>query len=138
MRILMLCTGNSCRSQMAEAFLRSFGLDMEVFSAGTEPSDQVHPKAIEVMQEIGIDMTDQFPKHVDEYLQVAFDYVITVCDHARETCPVFSGQVKQFLHIGFDDPAAATGTEEEIRSEFRRIRDEIHKQMQSFVRRRNY
>lgn len=122
---------------MAEAFLRSFGMDMEVFSAGTQPSDQVHPTAIEVMQEIGIDLSDQFPQHVDEYSHLAFDYVITVCDHARETCPVFSGRVKQFLHIGFDDPAAATGTDEEIRSEFRRIRDEIHKQMESFVRMRN-
>ena len=133
MRILILCTGNSCRSQMAEAFLRSFDPDLEVFSAGTRPSDQVHPKAIQVMDELGLDLSDQFPQKVDEYLHEAFDYVITVCDHAKETCPVFSGQVKKHLHIGFDDPAEATGTEEEIYAEFRRIRDEIKDRMQAFL-----
>jgi len=118
---------------MAEAFLRSFDPDLEVFSAGTRPSDRVHPKAIQVMQELGLDLSDQFPKKVDQYLHEAFDYVITVCDHAKETCPVFPGQVKQHLHIGFDDPAEARGTEEEIYSEFRRIRDEIKDRMQAFL-----
>ena len=125
MKILILCTGNSCRSQMAEGFLRSFDPEIEVKSAGTEPSNQVHPKAVAVMQELGIDLSEHYPQKVDEYLQEAFDFVITVCGHAKENCPVFLGDVKQQLHIGFEDPAEATGTEEEILEEFRRIRDEI-------------
>ena len=133
MKILILCTGNSCRSQMAEGFLRSFDPDIEVFSAGTEPSSQVHPKAVEVMKEKGIDLSGQYPQKVDEYLDDAFDYVITVCGHAKENCPVFLGDVKQHLHIGFEDPAEATGTEEEILNEFRRIRDEIRERMKAFL-----
>ena len=125
MKILILCTGNSCRSQMAEGFLRSFDPDIEVFSAGTEPSSQVHPKAVEVMKEKGIDLSGHYPQKVDEYVDDTFDYVITVCGHAKENCPVFLGDVKQHMHIGFEDPAEATGTEEEILNEFRRIRDEI-------------
>lgn len=117
---------------MAEAFLRSFDPGLEVFSAGTQPSDQVHPKAVMVMQELGIDLSDHFPQQVDEYLHKKFDYVITVCGHARENCPVFLGEVKQQLHIGFDDPAEATGTEAEILAEFRRIRDEIRERMGRF------
>ncbi|RMD99414.1 MAG: arsenate reductase ArsC [Calditrichaeota bacterium] len=131
-RILILCTGNSCRSQMAEGFLKSFDDRLEVYSAGTNPSSQVHPKAIQVMQEIGIDIRDGYPKNVDQFLDKAFDYVITVCDNAKETCPVFTGKVKENLHIGFDDPAEATGTEEEILAEFRRIRDEIHARFRQF------
>ncbi len=133
MKILILCTGNSCRSQMAEGFLRSFDPDIEVFSAGTEPSSQVHPKAVEVMKEKGIDLSGHYPQKVDEYLDDAFDYVITVCGHAKENCPVFLGDVKQHLHIGFEDPAEATGTEEEILNEFRRIRDEIRERMKAFL-----
>jgi len=133
MRILILCTGNSCRSQMAEAFLRSFDPALEVRSAGTDPSDRVHPKAVEVMKEVGIDLSDHFPQKVDEYLSDPFDYVITVCGHAKENCPVFHGQVKKQLHIGFDDPAEATGTEAEITEEFRRIRDEIQARMKVFL-----
>ncbi len=133
MKILILCTGNSCRSQMAEGFLRSFDPDIEVFSAGTEPSSQVHPKAVEVMKEKGIDLSGHYPQKVDEYLDDAFDYVITVCGHAKENCPVFLGDVKQHLHIGFEDPAEATGTEEEILNEFRRIRDEIRERMKTFL-----
>lgn len=133
MRILILCTGNSCRSQMAEAFLRSFDPALEVMSAGTEPSDRVHPRAVEVMKEVGIDLSDHFPQKVDEYLADPFDYVITVCGHAQENCPVFQGKVDQQLHIGFDDPAEATGTEAEIMEEFRRIRDEIQVRMKTFL-----
>ena len=133
MRILILCTGNSCRSQMAEGFLRSFDPGLEVFSAGTAPSDQVHPKAILVMRELGIDLSGHYPRKVDEFLNEVFDYVITVCGHARENYPVFTGEVKKQLHIGFDDPAEATGTEEEIMEEFRRIRDEIREQMNAFL-----
>ena len=132
MRILVLCTGNSCRSQMAEGFLRSFDPQLEVSSAGTAPSDRVHPKAIKVMKEKGIDISDHTPELVDGFIDQPFDYVITVCDHARENCPVFTGQVQHRLHIGFEDPALATGTEGEIDNEFRRIRDEIHDRMRTF------
>lgn len=124
-RILILCTGNSCRSQMAEGFLNSFDNRLEVFSAGTNPASHVHPKAIQVMSEIGIDLNKNYPKKVDQFVNDAFDFVITVCGNAKETCPVFIGKVGKQLHIGFEDPADATGTEEEILSEFRRIRDKI-------------
>ena len=133
MKLLILCTGNSCRSQMAEAFIKSFNGDLEVFSAGTDPADEVHPKAIQVMKELGIDMTDHRPRKVEDFLKESFDYVITVCGHAREHCPVFSGEVKKKVHIGFEDPAEATGTEEQILLEFRRIRDQIRDRMQSFI-----
>lgn len=125
MKILILCTGNSCRSQMAEGFLKSFNPELEVVSAGTNPSSEVHPKAIEVMHESFIDISSNKPKNVEQFLDQAFDYVITVCGGANESCPAFTGDVKQRLHIGFDDPAEATGTEEEILSVFRRVRDEI-------------
>jgi len=133
MKILILCTGNSCRSQMAEGFLKSFDPALEVFSAGTDPSEQVHPNAVEVMKEKGIDLSDHYPQKVDEFLNDSFDYVITVCGHAQENCPVFLGEVKQHLHIGFEDPAEATGTEEEILEEFRRIRDKIRERMHAFL-----
>ena len=110
---------------MAEGFLKALDSDLEVHSAGTNPASQVHPKAVQVMKEIGIDISGGFPKNVDRFLDQSFDYVITVCDHAKETCPVFMGDVKEQLHFGFDDPAEATGTEEEVLSEFRRVRDEI-------------
>ncbi|HPE42987.1 MAG TPA: arsenate reductase ArsC [Bacteroidales bacterium] len=125
MKILILCTGNSCRSQMAEGFLKSFNPELEVVSAGTNPSSEVHHKAIEVMHESFIDISSNRPKNVEQFLDQAFDYVITVCGGANESCPAFTGDVKQRLHIGFDDPAEATGTEEEILSVFRRVRDEI-------------
>lgn len=105
---------------------------VEVHSAGTNPSSRVHPKAIQVMQELGIDIGGGYPKNVDRFLDRAFDYVITVCDNARETCPVFMGDVKETLHLGFDDPAEARGSEEEILFEFRRIRDEIRERFQQF------
>jgi len=110
---------------MAEGFLKSFDDDLEVYSAGTGPSDEVHPKAVEVMNEVGIDLSKNYPKNVDQFLERPFSYVITVCDNARETCPVFSGKVEQNLHIGFDDPAEATGSQEDIIAVFRRVRDEI-------------
>ncbi len=134
MKILILCTGNSCRSQMAEGFLKSFDPALEVFSAGTDPSDRVHPKAVEVMKEKGIDLSDHSPKKVDKFLEDRFDYVITVCGHAQENCPVFLGEVGQKLHIGFDDPAEARGTEEEIYAVFRRVRDEIQGRMFAFLK----
>lgn len=132
MRILILCTGNSCRSQMAEGFLKSFDPSMEVFSAGTAPSDRVHPKAVEVMKEKGIDLSSHYPQLADEFIDKAFDFVITVCGHAQENCPVFTGQVKEQLHIGFDDPAEARGSDDEIYAEFRRIRDEIQESFYTF------
>ena len=132
MRILTLCTGNSCRSQMAEGFLESFDPKMEVHSAGTGPSDSVHPKAVQVMAEEGIDISNGYPKNVDQFLDTSFDYVITVCDNAKETCPVFLGKVEHQMHIGFEDPAEATGTEEEIMTIFLRVRDEIKRDFYQF------
>jgi len=117
---------------MAEGFLKTFDENIEVFSAGTDPSDEVHPKAIQVMQELGIDLTNNYPKSVDEFLDQEFDYVITVCGGAKENCPAFMGKVKNRLHIGFEDPADATGTEEEILIEFRNIRDEIQRDFIEF------
>mgnify|MGYP005864739529 CR=1 FL=1 len=131
-KLLILCTGNSCRSQMAEAFLKSFDPSLEVYSAGTRPAAHVHPKAVAVMKEVGIRLDGAFPKHVDRFLSDAFDFVITVCDHAKETCPVFVGKVKQRLHMGFDDPAEATGTADEVLAEFRRIRNEIRERFYVF------
>lgn len=125
MKILILCTGNSCRSQMAHGFLQSFDRRMEVRSAGTMPAKQVNQQAVKVMQEVGIDISHHTPKMVDQYLQEEWDYVITVCDHANETCPAFFGKVKNRLHIGFEDPSQATGTEAFIWHEFHRVRDEI-------------
>ena len=125
MKILILCTGNSCRSQMAHGFLQSFDNKLSVCSAGTEPAAQVNPKAIQVMHESGIDISSHTPVTVDQYLNDEWDYVITVCDHARETCPLFTGKVKIRLHIGFEDPSHAIGTEDFVLSEFRRVRNEI-------------
>ena len=125
MKILILCTGNSCRSQMAHGFLQSFDSSLEVYSGGTDPAPQVNAKAIEVMKETGIDISTHVPTHVNTYLNEAWDYVITVCSDANESCPAFAGKVGQRLHIGFDDPSHATGTPEFIDSEFRRVRDEI-------------
>ena len=132
MKILILCTGNSCRSQMAEAYLKAMDPDLKVYSAGTQPSGQVHPLAIRVMKEDGVDLDGQVPTPVEEYLKEAFDYVITVCDGAREQCPLFTGKVKNRLHMGFEDPAEVTGSESFVLSEFRRIRDEIKRDFGSF------
>lgn len=112
---------------MAEGFLKSFDKNLKVYSAGTDPASKVHPKAIQVMQEIGIDINKNQPKNVDEFIHQNFNYVITVCNNAKENCPVFRGTVHQSLHIGFDDPAEARGTNEKILSEFRRVRDDINK-----------
>ncbi len=132
MRVLILCTGNSCRSQMAQAFMSSFDPALEVFSAGTEPAEKVSKKAVAVMYEIGIDLRDAYPKDVRLYLNEEWDYVITVCGGANEKCPAFTGKVKHRLHIGFDDPAAVTGDTEFVMDEFRRIRDEIRNGFFSF------
>ncbi len=132
MRILVLCTGNSCRSPMAEGFLRSFQKDWQVYSAGTHPAATVNPYAVRVMKEAGIDISQHTPAWIGQYLNDEFDYVITVCDSAKESCPVFLGRVTNRLHIGFPDPADATGTEEEILSVYRTVRDSIRKEFYQF------
>ena len=131
-KILILCTGNTCRSQMAEGFLKSFDSKIEVSSAGVKPEERVNPNAVKVMNEIGIDISRGIPQNVNEFINDSFDFVITVCDNAKETCPFFLGDVKERLHIGFEDPADATGTEEEILSVFREIRDEIKRDFYEF------
>jgi len=123
--VLILCTGNSCRSHLAEAILRRAAGDViEVASAGSKPAGYVHPMAIEVLKEIGLDASGHHSKHLSEFLEVPVATVITVCGNVDQVCPVFPGQVNRF-HWGFDDPAHATGTPEEIRNEFRRVRDQI-------------
>jgi arsenate reductase (thioredoxin) len=132
MNILILCTGNSCRSQMAQALMTSFDNTLEVLSAGTEPAEKVNEKAIAVMNEIGIDISSAYPKSVTQYLDQEWDYVITVCGGANENCPMFVGKVKHRLHFGFDDPAAITGDDEFVMNEFRRIRNEVKNKFLSF------
>jgi arsenate reductase len=125
MKILILCTGNSCRSQMAHGFLQSFDKGLYVRSAGTEASGKLNPNAVKAMKEIGIDISHHTSDPVDKYLGDEWDYVITVCGGANEACPAFRGKVKHRLHMGFDDPSHATGTDEFIWSEFIRVRDQI-------------
>ena len=125
MKILILCTGNSCRSQMAHGFLQSFDPNITVCSAGTQASGKLSSKAVAVMKEVGIDISHHTSDSVDQYLGEEWDYVITVCGGANESCPAFICNVKHRLHIGFDDPSHAVGTDEFIWSEFRRVRNEI-------------
>jgi len=131
-RILVLCTGNSARSQMAEGILASLDPQLEVFSAGTEPASRVNPNAVRVMHELSIDISEGKPKGVQQFLGKSFDYVITVCDDADKNCPNFSGKVGRRLHIGFADPARATGSEEAVLVVFRRVRDEIKTKFTDF------
>ncbi|MGD0035821.1 MAG: arsenate reductase ArsC [Bacteroidota bacterium] len=131
-RILIICTGNSCRSQIAEGFLKSFDSKLEVFSAGTNPATRISLRAIQVMKEISIDISGGHPKSVDQFTAEPFDYVITVCDHAKETCPIFTGKVKHRLHIGFEDPGFVIGTEKEKITAHRRVRDEIKEKFSEF------
>lgn len=133
MKILILCTGNSCRSQMAHGILESLAPSLVVCSAGTSPAAQVNPKAVEAMRELGIDISAHTPKDVRAYLDEPWDYVITVCGGANEKCPVFMGEVGNRLHIGFDDPSDAVGSEEFVMSEFRRVRDEIKEKFTVFL-----
>ena len=121
---------------MAEGFLKSFGENLEVYSAGTKPAEKVNPYAVKSMKEIGIDISSGIPESVDKYLYDSFDFVITVCDNAKETCPIFAGKVKKQLHIGFDDPADAVGTEEEVMPVYRRVRDEIRKEFNEFYKKK--
>jgi arsenate reductase (thioredoxin) len=133
-KILIICTGNSCRSQMAEGYLKSLDGELELYSAGTDPETDVNLIAVRVMNEIGIDISGHKTKSVEQFLGEAFDYVITVCDDARETCPVFAGKVKHRLHIGFEDPARTAGTDEQKLSIYRRVRDEIINEFGKFYR----
>ncbi len=121
---------------MAEGFLKSFDSNIEIHSAGTEPADMVHPLAVHVMKEVGRDLSHHHPRLVDPYLDQEFDYVITVCDHANETCPMFTGTVIHRLHMGFEDPAAATGTDAEVLKQFRTVRDQIREQFLEFYQTR--
>jgi len=125
MKVLILCTGNSCRSQMAHGFLQSFDPTITVCSAGTQASGKLNQKAVAAMKDAGIDISQHTSDSVDKYLKDEWDYVITVCGGANEECPAFFGKVKNRLHMGYDDPSHAEGTEELIWSEFIRVRDEI-------------
>jgi arsenate reductase len=131
-KILILCTGNSCRSKMAQACLQHIDAGLDVRSAGTHPARCTHPLAIEVMDEIGMPITDLLPHNVEEYIHEEWDFVITVCDHASKTCPVFVGVVKQRLHLAFPDPAQAKGTKEEQLAVFHETRDRIVKSFNEF------
>lgn len=131
-RILIICTGNTCRSQMAEHLLRSFDPELDLFSAGTEPGKIINPRTVKVMAELGIDVSKSKPRKIDCFLTSPFDYVVTVCDNARVHCPTFQGLVKNRLHIGFEDPATATGTEEEVMAVYRKIRDQINIKFREF------
>lgn len=117
---------------MAEGYLKSLDKNLEVYSAGTKPADRVNPYVVKAMKEIGVDISNGIPENVDKYINQSFDYVITVCDNAKETCPVFTGKVKMQLHMGFDDPADAVGTEKEIMPVYRRVRDEIIVEFKKF------
>ena len=130
-KVLFLCTGNSARSQMAEGLMRNLrGDEFEVYSAGIDPKG-IHPLAIEMMREIGIDISQQRSKHLDEYGEEAFDYIVTLCDHAAKTCPFFPGRGER-LHHSFPDPAAAEGSREEKLEMFRRVRNELKEFILSF------
>ncbi len=131
-KILVLCTGNSCRSQIAEGYLRYFaGQKAEIFSAGTE-THGVNPKAIATMKEDEIDISNHTSNNIDEYQNIDFDFVITVCDNAKERCPFFPTKAQKF-HYNFPDPAKATGTDEEIAEEFRKVRQQIKEYCEKFV-----
>ncbi len=134
MKILILCTGNSCRSQMAQGFLQSFDNRLTVCSAGTDASGSLNAMAVKVMADSGIDISSHTSDQVDKYLDEEWDYVITVCGGANESCPSFTGKVKHRLHMGFDDPSHTKGSEDYILSEFNRVRDEIKKQFHEFYK----
>jgi arsenate reductase len=131
-RILVLCTGNSARSQMSAGFLRSFDPALDVYSAGTAPAPRVNPFAVRAMKEVGIDNSAAVPRSVSEYLGQCFDFVITVCDDADKNCPNFRGKIAKRVHLGFPDPAAATGSDEEKMVMFRKVRDEIRTRFREY------
>jgi arsenate reductase (thioredoxin) len=131
--VLILCTGNSCRSHLAEGILRAEAGDiLDVQSAGSKPAGYVHPLAIQVMQEIGIDVSAHHSKHMNEFLNRPVETVVTVCGNADQACPIFPGQVNRH-HWGFDDPAKAEGTDEQVLAVFRRVRDEISRVFKAYA-----
>ncbi|MCC5835317.1 MAG: arsenate reductase ArsC [Opitutales bacterium] len=131
--VLILCTGNSCRSHMAEGILRNAAGDLfEVLSAGSKPAGYVHPKSIEALKEIGIDISSHTSKHMNEFLDQKIDTVVTVCGNADQACPMFPGQVDRY-HWGFSDPAHAKGSDEEVMNEFRKVRDQIKLVFEAFA-----
>jgi arsenate reductase len=130
-KILVICTGNSARSQMAEGFLKHYKKDWEIYSVGTQPVG-LNPIAVEVMSEKGIDISGYKSKHIDLFLNKKFDYVITVCDNAKESCPIFPGNA-EYVHWSLKDPAATEGTKEEKLDVFRKTRDEIHNKVLEFI-----
>ena len=132
MKVLILCTANSCRSQMAHGFLQALDSSLQVFSAGIHASGQIHPKAALVMAESGIPIMHHTSEPVEKYINEDWDFVITVCGGANEKCPIFRGHTKHRLHIGFDDPSDAIGSEDFVMNEFRRVRDLIKQKMQEF------
>jgi arsenate reductase len=131
-RVLILCTGNSARSQMAAGFLSSFDSSLDVNSAGTNPAPRVNPYAVRAMQELGIDISKGTPKNVKQFADQSFDHVITVCDDADQNCPNFRGKVGRRTHIGFPDPAKATGSNAEIMAVFRQVRDDIKSKFSAY------
>jgi len=131
-RILILCTGNSCRSQMVHGFLQSFDTKIEVHSAGTFPAATINSTAVKVIAEAGIDISNHYPKNADIYINDDWDYVITVCDEANETCPLFTGKVKKRFHMGFEDPSKTEGTEEYVLNNYRKVRDQIKNKFHDF------
>jgi arsenate reductase len=136
-RVLILCTGNSCRSQMAEGWVNQLLKDRwEAHSAGIAPAPRVHPLAIRVMAEVGIDISSQVPHHVDRFVREPWDVVVTVCDSAAETCPTFPGRVER-IHVAFADPTGATGSEDEQLTAFRRLRDDMRDRLLAAIRQRN-
>lgn len=132
MKILLICTGNSCRSQMAAGILQSLDKTLKVFSAGVKPEIAVNRFAVQAMAEVGIDISANTPKPVEKFCGEDWDYVITLCQKANQNCPAFVGQVKQRWHLGFDDPADAKGTDDEILSVYRKSRDEIKEAFEAF------
>jgi arsenate reductase len=130
-KILVICTGNSARSQMAEGFFKHYKKDWKTYSAGIEPKG-LNSLAVEAMSEKGIDISDYKSKHIELFIDRTFDYVITVCDNAKESCPVFPGEA-EYIHWNFEDPAAATGTDEEKLEAFRKIRDQIQTKILAFI-----
>ena len=134
MKILVICTGNSCRSQMAHGFLKHFNNKMDVYSAGVHPAYKVMPETIEVMAEKGIDISEHRPEHVYDFIKEPFDYVITVCDHANEVCPIFEGKVKNRLHFPFPDPIHAKGNMKKRLAVYREVRDMIETKFHDFYK----
>ena len=132
LKILVLCTGNSARSQMTAGFLKSWDSRLDVYSAGTNPSPKVNPFAVQAMKEVGIDISSGYPKSVMQFVGQSFDYVVTVCDDADENCPNFTGKVGKRLHIPFSDPARASGTDAEKMAVFRKVRDDIQNRFRQF------